>query len=59
MFPANIYAADSGLATDWWDAVLPRTLLHVLFLAATIAVVVLTRRPSSPRLADMPADARA
>ena len=58
MFPANVYAAVTGLATDWWDAVLPRTVMQVAFLAATVSVVAFTppRRPA--RLTDLPADAR-
>lgn len=34
MFPANVYAATHGLATEWVDQLVPRTLLQVVFLAA-------------------------
>ena len=47
VFPANVYAAVEGIATDGHDALLPRTLMQLVFLAATIAVFLGTR-PRSP-----------
>jgi uncharacterized membrane protein len=44
MFPANVYAAVEGITTRADDALLPRTLLQVVFLAATVAVLVRSRR---------------
>lgn len=40
MFPANVYAAVSGLTSDPMEALLPRTLIQIVFLAATLAVAV-------------------
>lgn len=42
MFPANVYAAVAGLTLDGEPAMalLPRTLLQVLFLGATLTVLV-------------------
>ncbi|SDR90020.1 DoxX family protein [Microlunatus soli] len=40
MFPSNVYAAVHGVATAPWDALLPRTLLQIVFVAATVAVVI-------------------
>ncbi len=41
MFPANVYAALAGLTLDGVPAMalLPRTLLQVVFLAATLTVL--------------------
>lgn len=39
MFPANVYAAQSGQLTAWDDQLWPRTAQQVIFLAATLAVV--------------------
>lgn len=39
MFPANVHAARQGLSPSLGDQLLPRTLLQVVFLAATVAVV--------------------
>ncbi|MEJ3659250.1 hypothetical protein WEH80_40470 [Actinomycetes bacterium KLBMP 9759] len=41
MFPANVYALVNGIgvAADPFDALLPRTILQVVFVAATVAVV--------------------
>jgi hypothetical protein len=47
MFPANVYAAVEGITTRADDALLPRTLLQVVFLAATVAVLVRSRRPAA------------
>lgn len=40
MYPANIYAAVTGVLTGPSDTVLVRTLIEVVFLAASITVVV-------------------
>ncbi|WP_230424123.1 DoxX family protein [Prauserella cavernicola] len=40
MFPANVDLALHGTNLPWWDALLPRTVLQVVFLAATITVAV-------------------
>lgn len=40
MFPANVYAAVSGLASDPMEALLPRTVIQVIFVAATLAVAI-------------------
>lgn len=40
MFPANVYAAVTGVVDGPMDALLPRTLIQVVFVAATTAVVV-------------------
>ena len=40
MFPANVYAAVSGLETAWYDQVVPRTVMQAVFLAATLTVLV-------------------
>lgn len=40
MFPANVYAASAGIAAGPFEALLPRTLFQVVFVAATSAVVV-------------------
>ncbi|MGH3354245.1 MAG: DoxX family protein [Nocardioides sp.] len=38
MFPANVYAATHGLGTEWLDNLVPRTVLQIVFLAATVIV---------------------
>ncbi len=48
MFPANVTLALSGAPLPWWDQLVPRTLVQVIFLAATVTTVVLTLRPASP-----------
>jgi uncharacterized membrane protein len=40
MFPANVHAAVAGILTAWDDQLVPRTAMQVVFLAATLAVVV-------------------
>jgi hypothetical protein len=47
MFPANVYAAQQGTEM----ALLPRTLLQVVFLAATLAVTVHYARRRAPETA--------
>jgi uncharacterized membrane protein len=44
MFPANVYAAEQGTSM----ALLPRTLLQILFLAATVSVTVYYARRPTP-----------
>jgi uncharacterized membrane protein len=44
MFPANVQHALGGTELPWHDQLVPRTLMQVLFLAATVAVVVLEVR---------------
>jgi uncharacterized membrane protein len=39
MFPANVYYALSGLATDAHQALPPRTLMQIVFLSATLAIM--------------------
>jgi hypothetical protein len=39
LFPANVCAALNGIATSPEDALVPRTLMQVVFLAATVAVL--------------------
>lgn len=40
MFPANVYAAQKGISPSFGDALLPRTLVQLVFLAATVTVFV-------------------
>lgn len=40
MFPANVHLALNGTQLSWDDTIVPRTVLQVVFLAATSAVVV-------------------
>ncbi|MDN5916212.1 MAG: DoxX family membrane protein [Pseudonocardia sp.] len=49
MFPANVHAALSEVATAPWDTLVPRTLMQIVFLAATLAV---TACPATQRLLD-------
>jgi uncharacterized membrane protein len=39
LFPANVYAALNGITTSPEDALVPRTLMQLVFLAATVAVL--------------------
>lgn len=39
VFPANVHAATDGRALAWSDQLVPRTILQVVFLTATVAVV--------------------
>jgi uncharacterized membrane protein len=39
LFPANVYAALNGITTSPADALVPRTLMQLVFLAATVAVL--------------------
>ncbi|PXY21245.1 DoxX family protein [Prauserella muralis] len=57
MFPANVYAAQSGLLTAWDDQLWPRTAQQVIFLAATLAVVVHAVRSRRREAQPLPADA--
>ncbi|MBL7253238.1 DoxX family membrane protein [Actinoplanes sp. LDG1-01] len=48
MFPANVHAARAGITTAPGDALLPRTLMQVVFVAACAAIPVrYWRRPGS------------
>ncbi len=40
LFPANVYAALAGVTTAPYDQLLPRTAMQLVFLSATLAVVV-------------------
>ncbi|CAM02328.1 putative membrane protein [Saccharopolyspora erythraea NRRL 2338] len=55
MFPANVHAAVAGILPGAEDQLLPRTAMQVVFLAATLSVVVhhlrARRRPVSGRAA--------
>lgn len=44
MFPANVYAAMSGIADGPLEALVPRTLLQAVFVAAAVAVAVTSAR---------------
>jgi uncharacterized membrane protein len=39
LFPANVYAALNGITTSPEDALVPRTLMQLVFLTATVAVL--------------------
>jgi uncharacterized membrane protein len=39
LFPANVYAALNGITTSSADALVPRTLMQLVFLAATVTVL--------------------
>lgn len=51
LFPANVYAALAGVTVAPYDQLLPRTVMQLVFLSATLAVVVhdirARRHPSS------------
>ncbi|MCT2194739.1 DoxX family protein [Paenibacillus sp. MB22_1] len=49
MFPANVYYALSGMATEAHQALLPRTLMQIVFLAATLAIMIYYLRRRSMR----------
>ena len=51
MFPANVYAALQGTGM----ALVPRTLLQILFLAATVSVTAYYARRRQPARAEVPA----
>ncbi|KQY57319.1 DoxX family protein [Nocardioides sp. Root140] len=38
MFPANVYAATHGLIAEWTDHLVPRTILQIVYVAATALV---------------------
>ena len=40
MFPANVYAAQHEIVTAAYDQIVPRTIMQVVFVAATVAVLV-------------------
>jgi len=45
MFPANVHLALTGTDLPWWDHLLPRTLMQLVFLAATTTVAASGLRP--------------
>lgn len=47
MFPANVYAAAEGLSSGPFEELLPRTLLQIVFVSATLAVMVTSRQSRS------------
>ncbi|WP_037317632.1 DoxX family protein [Amycolatopsis orientalis] len=49
MFPANVYKALNGPVTSTMDELVPRGLMQVVFLAATVSLVVhYVRTPNGP-----------
>lgn len=60
MYPANLYAAFSGIATDPLSQPIPRTLMQLVFVAAALAVVIAERRAAraTPQPRPVPAPAR-
>jgi uncharacterized membrane protein len=44
LFPANVYAALNGITTSPVDALVPRTLMQLVFLAATVTVLASSAR---------------
>jgi uncharacterized membrane protein len=60
MYPANVHAALQGIATGPESALLPRTLIQILWLAAAVAIVVSAvrdRRPAAQHRRTAPAGA--
>lgn len=53
MFPANVYAAVAGVLTGPMDALLPRTLIQIVFVAAAVTVFVLELRNRRRSPADL------
>ncbi|MDU4698362.1 MAG: DoxX family protein [Paenibacillus sp.] len=49
MFPANVYYALSGMATDAHQALFPRTLMQIVFLSATLAIMIYSLRHRTVR----------
>jgi len=49
LFPANVSLALSDADLAWWDELLPRGITQLVFLAATISLLVLALRPSKKR----------
>ncbi|MDP4097061.1 DoxX family protein [Paenibacillus sp. P96] len=47
MFPANVHYALSGLATKPEDALFPRTLMQIVFVSATLAILIFYLRHRS------------
>lgn len=48
MYPANVYAAQHDIVTAWYDDVFPRTVMQLVFLAATTTVLASTLRSRRP-----------
>ena len=57
MFPANVHRALSGSDLPWHAELVPRTLMQLLFLAATVAVVALEIRSRRARAVREPVSA--
>lgn len=49
MYPANLYAYYAGVAIDPMSHPIPRTLIEIVFLAATVAALIAERRSISER----------
>lgn len=47
MFPANVYAAITHQSSAFEDRLVPRTIMQLIFLAATVVVVARTRRSAA------------
>lgn len=54
MFPANVQYALSGSDLPWHDQLAPRTVMQLVFLAATVAVVALEVRSRRARVLPEP-----
>ncbi|WP_284044130.1 DoxX family protein [Actinoplanes sp. M2I2] len=55
MFPANVYAAQQGLTTATGDALVPRTLMQLVFLAAAVSIPIHHLRERRKKIASSPA----
>ncbi|MFZ2176350.1 MAG: hypothetical protein WAW17_20375 [Rhodococcus sp. (in: high G+C Gram-positive bacteria)] len=53
MFPANVYAATEGISTGTFEDLGPRTVLQIVFVSATLAVVISHLRSRRPNDADV------
>lgn len=51
VFPANLYAAQTGALTDWWTRPLPRSILQLIYLAAVVTVLIDALQRRAGRLA--------
>lgn len=49
VFPANVFLALTAADLPWWQDLLPRTIMQVIFLTATITLFLRTRRPLGQR----------
>ncbi|WP_214322656.1 DoxX family protein [Nonomuraea sediminis] len=59
LYPANVHLALSGQDLPWWDQLPERTLMQLIFLAATTTVLIdrIRARTSATRTASKPANA--